>query len=397
MTKHFLMAFLFIACTQSVFSADLYSIEINSDDSNDTFIDTYSNIDDLIKATEQKNITLTGYNQNSQAIIDIKLGSTPATLSYNADSLDLIFSMPSCSGVGKTFTGGTSRTANENSFRDYLNNNENGVLSTISGCLVKDNPHDPVAVTFRDWVEFGEAFTHTSDIEAEQENFGIGLVAGHFSTGKQSHSILTLPLSYTYYFKEQGRKLKFTTPLSYIDVNGSKAYKGSLGIAYTRPMNKRWTIIPAVRVGITASNDMGTAATIASAFVTNVYEFPYANKHITLANMLGVLTTVDMDIGDLKSYYDLNNQVIKNGIAVEFPQSYNMFGGKTSIQASLANTQFFGDKMRVDNYTDIALSFGTRRKVGNKDNSQDSLQLGFTYTIGNHDYKGGKLNFGYEF
>ncbi len=392
------LSFLFlIATSQATFAEDLYSIKITSDDLSPdiSFTQNYSNIDDLIKATEQSNIALAGYNQKTQATIAIMLGNTPATISYRTGETELKFSISDCD-VDKTFSG-ASRTINENSFRDYLNNNEDDVLGTISGCLVRDNPHDPVAVTFRDWVEFGEAFTHTSDLESQQENFGVGLVAGHFSTGKQSHSILTLPLSYTHYFKEQGRKLKFTAPLSYIDVNGSKAYKGSLGIAYTKPMNKRWTIIPAARIGITASNDMGTAATIASAFVTNVYEFPYGNKHVTLANMVGMLTTVDLDIGDLKSYYDLNNQVIKNGIAVEFPQTFNMFGGKTSIQASLANTQFFGDEMRVDNYTDIAVSFGTRRKVGNKDNSQDSLQLGFTYTVGNHGYKGGKLNFGYEF
>lgn len=401
MIKRLSLSLVFIIFTQPLFG-DLYSIEITLPDStnptspSNTFTQSYDNINDLIDATMQRNIaTLTEYNQNSAATIAVQLGKTSANISYATNSSDLIFTISSCD-VNKTFSG-ASRTVNENRFRDYLDNNEGDILGTIADCLVRDNPSDPVAVTFRDWVEFGEAFTRTSNINAEQENFGVGLVAGHFSTGDQSHSILTLPLSYTHYFEEQGRKLKFTAPLSYIDVNGSKAYKGSLGIAYTRPINKRWTIIPAARVGITASNDMGTAATIASALVTNVYEFPYGNKHVTLANMVGVLTTIDLDIGDLKSYYDLNNQVIKNGIAVEFPQRFNMFGGKTSIQASLANTQFFGDEMRIDNYTDIAVSFGTRRKVGNKDNSQDSLQLGFTYTVGNHGYKGGKINFGYEF
>ena len=393
-----LSLFFLIAISQTAFTDDLYSIEISSEDSppgTPPLTQTYSNIDDLIKATEQKNIALPGYTQDSQATIDIMLGNTPATISYVSDKSDLRFLVDTCN-IDKTFLG-ESRTINENSFRDYINNNEDDVLGTISRCLVRDNPHDPVAVAFRDWVEFDDAFRSNSNIEESQENFGLGLAAGHFSTGKQSHDIITLPLSYTHYFEEPGRKLKLTAPLSYINVNGSKAYKGSLGVAYTKPMNDRWTIIPAARLGITASNDMGTAATIASVLVTNVYEFPYKNKHVTLANMVGVLKTLDVDIGDFKSYYDLNNQVIKNGIAVEFPQTYNMFGGKTSIRTSLANTQFFGDEMRVNNYTDIAVSFGTRRKVGGKDNSQDSIQLGFTYTVGNHGYKGGKLNFGYEF
>ena len=385
-----------IALTLSAYSDDLYSIKITSTDSQDTIDKTYNNIDDLIKATEQKNIALAGYTQNSQAEIAIMLGNTPATISYVAGSTELIFKVNNCN-INKTFSAGASRTINENSFRDYLNNNEDDVLGTISGCLVKDNPHDPVATTFRDLAEFDDAFKNTSNIDENQGNFGAGLIAGQFSTGTQGHSIITLPLSYTHYFEASGRKLKLTAPLSYININSSKAYKAGLGAAYTRPMNDRWTIIPAARLGLTASDDMGTAATIASVFITNVYEFPYKNKHITLANMVGALKTLDLNIGNFKSYYDLSNQVIKNGISVEFPQTYNLFGGKTSIQASIANTQFFGDKMSVDNYTDIALSFGTRRKAGGKDNSQDNLQLGFTYTVGNHGYKGGKLNFGYEF
>jgi len=386
-----------IFLTLSAFSDGLYSIEISSTDlPNATpFTQDYDNIDALIKATEQKNIALTGYTQNSQATIDIMLGNTPASISYAQGSTALVFLVEGCD-VNKTFSG-FSRTANETSFRDYINNNEEGVLGKISDCLLEDNPHDPVAIQIREMAEFGPEFIRKNNLDNKQENFGVGLVAGHFSTGEQSHSILTLPLSYTHYYKEKGRNLKLTAPISFIDVNGSKAYKISLGAAYTRSMNERWTIIPAARLGITASNDMGTGATILSATVTNVYNFPYGDKHITLANMVGVIKSLDLDIGKFKSYYDVNNQVIKNGIAVELPQTYRMFGGKTSLQVSLANTQFFGDKINIDNYTDVAISFGTRRKVSNKDNSQDSIQLGLTYTVGNHGYKGGKLNFGYEF
>jgi len=386
MIKRFIMMLFFSLYTQTASSNDLYSIEISSNDFQ-SITQTFTDIDSLIDATEQSSISgITGYNQNSGVDIAIQLGNLPATISYQSNSSDLAFSIDEC-GISKTFTG-ASRTANENEFRDYIENNEEDVLGKLSGCLVENNPHDPVAVTIRDWVEFTGAFTHSSNIEDQQENFGVGLVAGHFSTGDQSHSILTLPLSYTHYYKEKGRKLKLSAPISVIDVNGSRAFKINLGVDYSLPMNNRWTIIPATRVGITASKDMGTSSTLASVLLTNLYEFPYGDKHITLANMVGAITTIDLDIGNLDSYYDLSNQVIKNGIAVEFPQTYNMFGGKTSIQASLANTQFFGDQMKVDNYTDIAISFGTRRKVGGKDNNQDSIQLGFTYTLGNNGYKG---------
>jgi len=174
-----------------------------------------------------------------------------------------------------------------------------------------------------------------------------------------------------------------SAPISYIDINGSKVFKVSGGAAYTRPMNEKWTVIPAFRVGLTGSDDMAIGATTVSATVTNQYEFSHKNKHITLSNMLGLMTSLDYSIGDFNSYYDVDNQVIKNGITVEYPLTYKMFGGETS--------------MEFDNYTDIAVSMGTRRKVGGKDNTQDSMQLGFTFTTGKRGYRGGKINFGYKF
>lgn len=388
-TKYFLGVFLFMAYAQPAFSEDLFGIVISSPNNQFTkYTENFDSIGDLYTATKQTSISkIVGYNQNSAVDIDITLGNSSAKISYAADSTALEFSMPNCDGVSVSYNG-ISRTANENSLKAHLNNpniskkiRECSGVGTVTVCLV----------------DCGGDFLGSDDPDADNEKFHAGLTIGYSSTGKLNSSILTLPLSYTHYFEEKGRKLKLSAPISYVDINGSKAYKASLGLIYTKPINERWTIIPAARLGITMSKDLGIAATIASGYLTNRYEFPYRNKHITLANMVGVMTSVDVNIGGYKKPYDLNNQVIKNGIAVEFPQTFNMLGGKTSIQASLANTQYFGDKMLVDNYTDIALSFGTRHKVGNKDNSQDSLQLGFTYTVGNNGHKSGKINFGYEF
>ena len=396
MTKHFLAALLFIVYAQPAFSANLFGINISSNDFPDQPYRSFTRIQDLFDATKQTSIAqIPGYSQISSLDVEIKLGNSSAHLKYAANSSQLEFSMPNCPSVNRTFDSGTSnnpisRAANENNFRDYINSSS--IQTKINKCLAATNQPNPITP-----FPVGCFLDCDSTSEEDQENFGIGLTIGYSSSGNLNRSILTLPLSYTHYYEEEGRKLKISAPISYVDINGSKAYKASLGLIYTRPINERWTVIPATRLGVTVSKDMGIAATVASAYLTNRYEFPYRNKHVTLANMVGIMTTVDIDIAGYKNNYDLNNQIIKNGIAVEFPQTFQMLGGKTSIQASLANTQFFGDEMKIDNYTDIAVSFGTRRKVGNKDNSQDSLQLGFTYTVGNHGYKGGKINFGYEF
>lgn len=385
MIKRLFLSLLFVAFSQSTLAEDNYSIKITSTNNGitDTYDESFKDINNLIDASQQTSLdsNLDNYNQNSPAVMDITLGEKDAKITYAEGDTKLVFSMGS---INKVFNEG-SRAANETAFRKYINHNKDRILQIINGQFFSPP-------TLLDPPPIGG-----DSPDDDESGTGFGFSVGHYSVGNQNHNVLTLPLSYTHYYEEEGRKLKLTAPLSYIDINGSKVYKVGLGAAYTRPINERWTIIPSARIGLTASDDMAIGATVVSAYLTNRYEFPYKNKHITLSNMVGVLTSLDYSLGGFDSYYDVNNQVIKNGISIEYPLTYKMFGGKTSMEISLANTQFFGDKVFVDNYTDIALSMGTRRKVGGKDNTQDSIQLGITYTVGNKGYKGGKINFGYKF
>ena len=388
MIKRLSLSLLFTIFTHSLFAGELYNIEITSGKS--TYQESFDSIVDLIDASQQSNlaINLTGYNQLSAALMDIRLGDKKATIVYEAGKSELTFTMGDC-GIVKKFDEG-SRARTEETFRKYLNKNRGNILNCLyDGGRIVGGPESSGG----DWAGPDEDTTP----EDGEQGGGLGLSVGRYSIGNQNHTVLTLPLSYTHYYKEQGRKLKLSAPLSYIDVNGSKVYKVAVGAAYTRPMNEKWTVIPAVRIGLTGSDDMAIGATTVSATVTNRYELPYHNKHITLSNMVGVMTSLNYSLGGFDSYYDVDNQIFKNGITVEYPLSYKVLGGKTSMELSLANTQLFGNKTHVDNYTDIAVSMGTRRKVDKKDNTQDSMQLGLTYTIGNKGYKGGKINFGYKF
>ena len=374
--------FFFLIISQIAVAEDIFSIDISSGSENDYH--SFDNIDELFDASQQNNFAanLPSYiPEVSPASIKVKLANVDATLDYGQNSSMLTFKMPAC-GIDKNFDGG-SRGKTENELRDYLNENHDRILTcSYNGEVIDDLIEDIPPDNTPDDNEAGNS---------------IGLSVGQYSVGNRNYNVLTLPLSYTHYFEEKGRKLKLAAPLSYIDVNGSKIYKVDLGATYTRPMNEKWTIIPAAHIGLTASDDLAIGATVVSAYVTNRYEFPYKNNHITLSNMVGALTSVNYSIGDFDSYYDVSSQVLKNGISVEHPLTYKMLGGKTSMEFSLANTQFFGDKRLIDNYTDIAVSMGTRRKVGGKDNTQDSMHLGLTYTIGKKGYKGGKINFGYQF
>jgi len=390
MLKRISLSLLFVVLGHSAFADDLFSINITSPDSIEPFIQTFTDINDLIDASQQSSlaINLDGYNQASAAEILIRLGDKNARIDYAANSTELVFTFGECDIPNETFNEG-SRERNEEAFRDFVDNNRQNLLD----CTNSNSGTETVITGIDNWAgsDIGK------DADDEESGTAVGLSVGRYSIGNQNHNVLTIPISYTHYFEEEGRKLRLSAPISYIDINGSKVFKVSGGAAYTRPMNEKWTVIPAFRVGLTGSDDMAIGATTVSATVTNQYEFSHKNKHITLSNMLGLMTSLDYSIGDFNSYYDVDNQVIKNGITVEYPLTYKMFGGETSMEFSLANTQFFGTKVFVDNYTDIAVSMGTRRKVGGKDNTQDSMQLGFTFTTGKRGYRGGKINFGYKF
>lgn len=413
-------------------SDELFStqIQINDDVNQEDFssTDKFTDLDNLIDSAMQTNLLgITDsqgglYNQqNSKVKISMLFRGISAFVEYKADEYkgaagqDLFDTTLSFKidviDIDKDFCVTrnnenhcvSTRVDNENDFRDYIDDNEDNIQDKIAKYLVKNDAFEPVTgpgglIPAMATEDFGNAYdlVRGSD-ESTKQSYSAGLEAGYFCTDGHCQSLITVPLNYTHYFEESGKKLKLSAPISYIDVDGSKAYKGSFGASFTKPMNNKWTIIPSARIGIVGSDDMGSSATVASLSLSNIYDFPYGDKHITLANMVGFQKSLDVKLGGLGSPYDLNTQVLKNGVTVEIPQRYTMFGGKTSLEVSLANTQFFGEDLYIDNYTDIAVSLGTRRNLGSKDKTEDSMQLGLTYTLGKRGYKGGKLNFGYKF
>jgi len=78
MLKRISLSLLFVVLGHSAFADDLFSINITSPDSIEPFIQTFTDINDLIDASQQSSlaINLDGYNQASAAEILIRLGDT---------------------------------------------------------------------------------------------------------------------------------------------------------------------------------------------------------------------------------------------------------------------------------------------------------------------------------
>lgn len=399
-------------CFSSVYAADNFGTSIMIQGVNSPFNDSYDSIEALLDAVEQDHLgTLPGYTNTVAATATLNIRGIEAIVGYEQDSANLRFSVPSL-GIEENFGNFATREENEDAFEEYLESNVDGILTKMLQKMVATTATDPVAgnpnslMSTMASADFNAAYDMASGSEKKQnetkteetrKKLEAGLEVGRFSANGVSKNILTLPVSYTHYFEDPNKRLKLSAPLSYVETNGSKSFKGSFGAALSYPVNEKWAVIPAARVGLLASEDMGSAAVVYSGSLTSLYQFPYKDMSFIIGNMVNVMTTGDIKIEDKELSYDLSNQVIKNGVSIEKPIDYKMLGKLSSVEFSLANTQFFGDDLYIDNYTDLAVSLGTRQRVKGSSETDNSIHVGLTYTVGQHGYSGGKLNFGYKF
>lgn len=412
-----LLLFLFITLPLYLFPSSVSAEEnftVTMTSGSDLFTDSFSSIDELFDSIELDNFNnvLNSYNDSSAALATLDIRGVSASIEYIQNKTKLIFRVPSL-GIEKEFSAFNSRVDNENDFEEYIKNNADGILTKMLNRMVSETALDPVAgnpnslTSSMATADFNTASSIASNIQkkknsssqaaSKKSNLEVGLEAGSFSVNGIQKTLLTLPVSYTHYFEDPRKQLRLSAPLSFIETNGSKSYKASFGGALSHPMNDNWSLTPALRIGFLASQDLGSAAVVYSGSVTSLYRFPYEDMSFTIGNMLGVMNTLDIELEDHEAPYDISSQVSKNGITIEKPIGYKILGKMGSMEVSLANTQFFGDKLYIESYTDLAMSIGTRKRVGDADPTENSMHFGLTYTFGQHDYKGGKLNFGYKF
>jgi hypothetical protein len=374
---------------------------------------SFTRIETLVESLKQENLNeiFQGYTENSavDVLLNVRNPGKLIEISIEQGSPIIVMSIPSLSFT-KSFTGST-RDESQEQFEDFLKANGENILQQILQAAVAQTPVDPVAgnpnslmstmgsADFAAGVDFTTSADATPTGEARVEvstsnSFGIGLRFGRFSAGDFDQDVFNLPLSYTYRFDSDPRKqLLFDFPLTYSRTQDAESFGASFGLGYRFPVNDDWSLTPAVRVGALGSVDLGAAAIIYSGSLTSNYNLYWDDLKVSIGNMGGYYRTTSIESGDFKLDYDLTNGLIKNGIGVEGPVNFRIFGNPTSWQFSTTHTLFTGDDLFVDQYVDVAFSFGTRATQS----QWDRLRLGVTYTKGNNDFSGFQANFGYTF
>ena len=383
----------------------------------------FDEIEDFVKSLSNAGMkgVVNSYTETSQttAILDIR-GLT-ASASYESNSTTLVFTVPYLNMI-VSFQGATRDESNR-LFYDWLKGKGGDLLTSLLQALIEKSPIDPVAGNpnslmakmvasdFTMGAKFGTSGLTPLSEEKEKDNLTMfGARFGQYAADDFDTDAYTLPLGYIFTLDNNTLKeIIIDAPLTYVDNNGSKAYNGSLGLGLTlEALNtietdendtgrngRKWLITPAIRGGLVGSRDLGSAAHVFSGSVTSNYNIYLGEYTVSIGNMFGVYKTGDIEIGDYKTDYNVVNYVVRNGIELESMFIFDIYDNPISWKFSIVGTQFFGDDLFVEHYGDIALSAGIRHE--DESSIWNALRIGVTATVGERDYIGYGVNFGYSF
>ena len=393
-----------VLLSSPVHAEDLFGISATVDGVSESA--SFQSIEDLIDAVDNAGVRRINlaYTNESAASLQLNVRGLPATITYPANGTTLTLNIPSLNVTEKTFTGAT-RDDSQEAFETYLEKNGDGLLTKMLTYMVQNTPIDPVAGNPTSLMnQMGDAsFAMGSSVmggspknkedRSPGNAVGLGFRFGHYAMDDFSQDLYSLPIHYTYTLDDPRKQIIVDFPIALVETEGSQSFNTSLGLGFRFPVHDDWILTPAVRAGAVGSIDMGSAAVLYSGTLTSNYDLYFKDLKVSVGNMATYVQSAPLDTGDFSIDYDLTNTMTKNGVGVEGPLGFGMLGKLTSYKVDVAHTAFFGDALYIDNYTDVALSFGTRSTAS----SLSNMRLGVTYTHGNNDFSGVRMNFGYTF
>lgn len=370
----------------------------------------FSDIEDFVDQVSNEGFDniLVGYQDDiTQADASLNIRGIPASASYAANSPTLVFLIPSV-GIDESFLGAT-RDESQDLFKDWFEGQGRGLLTRLLQELVANTPTDPVAgnpdslmstmVTSDYSIASGAvSFTGAKSEKKPSNLIGLGLRYGRSSSLGFKTNAVNLPLNYIIPFESQYAVI-IDAPLTYLDIEGADSYHASLGLGLRIPAyrsgNIDWAMTPFVRVGVSGSKNLGSAALVYSGSVTSTLSFSVRDLRIAVNNMFGYYQTDSVEVGDFELDYDLENYSFRNGIAVEgLLNPWDFLDNPITWELAFTDTRFGGDDLFLDQWNEIVFSLGTQR-VANQMTWQ-ALRIGAGYTFGN-EYDAFRFTLNYRF
>jgi len=221
---------------------------------------------------------------------------------------------------------------------------------------------------------------------------GVGARYDHFSDQGQATQGFTLPLSYTLRSDlDPRRQFSVSLPLTVVDVDGARAYMGTLNTSLRLPLARDWALTGALGYSQVRATDLGTAGQIGSIALTSAYVFRTGFGDLALGNMVGYYKTISGKIGGISTGSGIANTVLRNGLL--WSERAAWLGSGMSIEYTLVNTHYLGSELYLKNYTELGVNIGSNKRA---DSVRSYLQGGLTYLFSSKT-KGVLANFSYWF
>ncbi|MGD1922984.1 MAG: hypothetical protein ACFB03_02175 [Paracoccaceae bacterium] len=390
------------------FARDLFSVVVTTEGVTQT--QGANDIRDVIDFIDDGNYEDINsvYNETSIAVANFDIRGVAASVNYPNAGATLIFEVPEL-GIREVFAEAT-RAQSEDALIDFLESNQNDLLTRLLQALVEKSPVDPVAgnpnslmskmvaADFSNGTVVGpnSSFSATGETEGDAPNLiGAGARFGRFAAGDFDSNVIDLPFRYVMPLADPRYAINFDLPLTIVEAEGAMSYAASFGTGIRVPVLDNWSITPSLRLGATGSVETGGAALLYSASATSNYEIDFEDFKMAFGNSATFIQSAPLNLGDFDVDYDLTNMVVRNGIEFSGETPLSLLGEAVTWEASVVNTQFFGDALFVENATDLSISLGTKESESGL--VWDSVRLGLTYTFTDSDFQGLRLNFGYQF
>lgn len=394
-----LAAPLFIGQAQA---ADLFGITVTTE--GETASQTFSSAIDMFDAIDDDLFTTLApaYTDTSLATSLVNFRGVPMVLEYRDAGNTLYFSVPEL-GIEEAFTG-NSRRNSENAFIAYFKGNENHIGRDITRYAIAETAADPVAgnpgslMSQMAGADYSVGTRGTTgalpEISSDTTTIAFGARFGRYSIRDQDSNVYSLPLRTSIAFGG-GKALIVDLPLTLVEIENAYSYSGSLGLGVRLPITSIWTLTPAVRAGVVGSSDLGALAYLYNGSLTSNLHFALPGFELDIGNSAMLSQAGSAEVKGYEFEYDVSNVITRNGATVTRPLSRPLFGHAADLQLAAVNTQFFGDQLFIENYTDLAVSVGLSARP--EQTLMNFLRVGLTYSFGDNGYQAGSINFGYQF
>ena len=410
-----------LGLSPAVTAAPLFTVDISVGDRRQSF--SFSDVRKVFDQIDEDRLRMTfsNYTDMSEAHAVVDFRGLEMNFSFPGAGNELVFEVPSLD-IREEFDGAT-RDASVDRLEDFLKSQGGDILNRIQAASIATSPVDPIAgnpgsmmgtmVSGQFEAGFSSQVTNiakppvrpasdgdpdtTTAVEAGSPDNLVHLTPrfGRYTAGGRVSNVLTLPIGYSFRFKEGGtglRSIDLSLPLTYAEIEGGKSVAASIGTGLTWGLTERWSLSPAVGAGLTGSVDLGAAGGIGSASLTSAYTIPFDEYTINVGNMIGYYETLDIEVGGYSFDPGVSNTVLRNGLMVSVPGT--MGGRKVATEFWAVDTRFYGSELYSEYNDEFGISFGSARTEGRSIESH--LRGGVSWMTGDN-VKGWRFNLGYKF